>query len=508
MSINAFNAFPQRLPLSNLNPTAQSVSLLGSQQASLAQFNTPVLPNALGNSLAMSPMMATNSQDAIGQLVGVLLTLLSTMLKAALPSQLLASDQSVPPPMASSFSPAMTDPLPPPLADSANPDLGALMGALADLLSTQAEQFTNAGNNDNPGDIGNLPPEPQDQGLTQIETPNPNEAPAAPVADQGTASATAPEPEPAPAPVPVPAPTPVPAPAPAPVPTPAPVPNPYSLPDCPPEEPPVTPPVTPPTEPPTKPPVTPPAYPPTEPPAKPPVTPPAYPPTEHPAKPPVTPPTKPPVTPPPYNDKPGGSYWGDPHFVGFGGEQYDVMGKPGETYNIVSDKNFQYNARFEAWGKPDANGVQPTIIGGAGLTVGNSQVALDRSGKPPTVNGQAMEPNKQYALDGQGQASWNGTVLTVQSAEYTTTLQVKQHPTGNYIDSDVKLGQGVNPLADGVVPHGLLGQTADGVAGQRKGVNNTGDLKQGGTVIDGVVTDYVVRDLFDTRFIKNNQFTA
>jgi hypothetical protein len=192
--------------------------------------------------------------------------------------------------------------------------------------------------------------------------------------------------------------------------------------------------------------------------------------------------------------------------VGFGGEQYDVMGKPGETYNIVSDKNFQYNAKFEAWGAPKPTGVQPTIIGSAGLTVGKSQVAMDRSGKPPTVDGQPMELNKKYALDGQGEANWNGTVLSVKSTDYTTTLQVKQNPTGSYIDSDVKINPGVNPLADGVVPHGLLGQTADGVAGQRKGINNTGDPKQGGTVIDGVVTDYVVSGLFDTRFIQHNQF--
>ena len=104
-----------------------------------------------------------------------------------------------------------------------------------------------------------------------------------------------------------------------------------------------------------------------------------------------------------------------------------------------------------------------------------------------------------------GSALWDGNSLNVDTAEYKVNLKVMDDPSGTkYINSDVKLNG--SPFADSVKPHGLLGQTADGIKGQK---NNGKDLgKQGGTVIDGTVEDYEVDGLFDTKFTKNNRFNG
>ena|GEM_PF-2100488 len=218
-----------------------------------------------------------------------------------------------------------------------------------------------------------------------------------------------------------------------------------------------------------------------------------------------TTPTPPPPPPPPaYNDNGNGSYRGDPHFVGFGGEKYDVMGQPGKTYNILSDKGLQYNTTFDHLpGSPDGT----TTIVKAGITSGKDHLELDLHGTPQ-LNGQAMEVNKQYTLDNSGQAKWDGKNLNFSNSEYSISLGDDALGDKNALSSDVKVKDGVNPLADGVAPHGILGQTADGVAGEHKGVNNQNVKNQGGTVIDGTFDQYEVNDLFDTSFKNFNRFSG
>ena len=201
-------------------------------------------------------------------------------------------------------------------------------------------------------------------------------------------------------------------------------------------------------------------------------------------------------TPPAYDGGNNGQYHGDPHLVGFDGEKYDVMGQPGKTYNMLSDKNVEYNTTFEQWG---GNGA--TVIGKAGIQVGNDQVYFDRSGNAPTVNGKPMEQGQEIQLDKGGKARWDGQKLTVDTGEYAIDLQVKEpnNPNGPYINSHVSINKG-GPFSNFVAPHGLLGQTADSVKGEK----NTGidQGKQGGTVIDGTVNDYEVSDLWshDSKF--------
>lgn len=213
--------------------------------------------------------------------------------------------------------------------------------------------------------------------------------------------------------------------------------------------------------------------------------------------------------PPEYNSGDVSRYWGDPHLEGFDGEKYDVMGKGGNIYNMLSDKNVQYNTTFVDWGKPGKDGVQPTVIGEAGIQVGSNMVQFDRSGAAPTVNGKSLTKGQKVDLGEDQYAKWDGNDLTVKTTEYTIDLTVKaKDKNGGYLDSSVKINEGVNPLADGVAAHGLLGQTADGVEGKRKGVDGNKNIeKQGGSVIDGVVNDYLVDGLWDNDF-KYNRFSA
>lgn len=213
---------------------------------------------------------------------------------------------------------------------------------------------------------------------------------------------------------------------------------------------------------------------------------------------------------PDYKDNPDSKYYGDPHFVGFGGEKYDVMGEAGKTYNILSDKDLQYNGKFVAWDKKPGS----TVIGEAGITSGKDQLEY-KLGDTPKLNGKALESGKDYSLDGGGKAKWDGSKMHYENNEYTIDLS-RDPSNKDAILSNVKVKGGANPLADGVAAHGLLGQTADGVEGKRVGKNSDGsektsknsDSKQGGTVIDGSYKDYEVKDLLDIAFGKNNKFAG
>lgn len=170
---------------------------------------------------------------------------------------------------------------------------------------------------------------------------------------------------------------------------------------------------------------------------------------------------------------------------------------------MISDKGFQYNTTFIGMEEyiPGA-----TAIGATGFQVGKSQVSLDRNDAAPKINGQDMPVNQTVALDEGGSALWDGNKLTVNSKEYNVVVTNYTEPKSGikYLESNVKING--SPFADGVKPHGLLGQTADGVAGQK----NTGvdQGMQGGTVIDGTVNDYQVSGLFDNTFQKYNRYNA
>jgi hypothetical protein len=190
------------------------------------------------------------------------------------------------------------------------------------------------------------------------------------------------------------------------------------------------------------------------------------------------------------------------------------MGKEGKVYNVLSDKGLQYNAKFVTPANQKGN-KNVTVIDKAGITSGKDQLEFDHGGTAPTLNGVALQKNKAYTLDNNGHAKWDGSSLSFNNKEYEINLSNDPHDASAIL-SNVNIKKGANPLADGVSPHGLLGQTADGVAGAHKGKNNTGDAKQGGTVIDGTVGQYEVgtglktdeAKLFDTSFTQFNKFNS
>ena len=195
-------------------------------------------------------------------------------------------------------------------------------------------------------------------------------------------------------------------------------------------------------------------------------------------------------------------FWGDPHFQGGDGGQFDVQGEPDKTYNLLTDKGLTFHGRFDGWGR--------------GVTVvGKTHIVLSRDGLKDTI---VFEPKKDNAtLNGQkisskmptadgGTTEKSGRDLITHTAE---GYKIVQHGMGRgqrqYINAEVHTGeQGV--LSDGVAAGGLLGITFDADNDRRDGKKGKG--AQGEGAIDGVVTDYEVAALLDPDVGEGESFPA
>ncbi|WP_020559184.1 hypothetical protein [Thiofilum flexile] len=198
-----------------------------------------------------------------------------------------------------------------------------------------------------------------------------------------------------------------------------------------------------------------------------------------------------------------GGAWGDPHFIGADGGKYDVQGKPNTYYNIISDAGFQMNAKF-------VGNSGTTVMGEIGAVIGGDRVKVNASGQL-TLNGTVMKQDGTYPTDGGGSVTKKGGVITLKDEEYTVTITSK----GGHLDFTAK---SKDVAKDGVMPHGLWGQTADGDNKVRNG--DVGVGAQGGGAIeklDGTISKrgdketvklYEVGSLFDTSFANFNRFNG
>lgn len=219
-------------------------------------------------------------------------------------------------------------------------------------------------------------------------------------------------------------------------------------------------------------------------------------------EPPTCEPPKPPVCPPPISVCDDSRVWGDPHFVGAEGGKYDVQGEDGKIYNMLSDQGVQINGRFGAYKDKGA-----TVIKEVGITHGNDFVTVGLKGAL-NINGEEITKDGTY-LD--GAITKKGNVINFKSDEYDIDVKTNN----SHINMDFGSG---NVVADGVLPHGLWGQTADGDGEARSGDRGAG--AQGGGAIedaDGNITErgdketvtiYEVASLDDTSFDNHNKFNV
>lgn len=215
----------------------------------------------------------------------------------------------------------------------------------------------------------------------------------------------------------------------------------------------------------------------------------------------------------------GGGTGGDPHFRGFDGQQYDIMGEPGKHYCLISARNFTLNARFAAfreWTIMDQVGLR---FPGTGLffdlsiEVGRPVVWMnharvlwtatfdtglrDTAGRPVPGGIQVLDRKSlvhagRYILE----VAWcddHGAPHPKFGKLAIPHLDIYLYPAHSAGDAD-----------EGPLPHGLLGVTTRGTYSPLPA------SEQGDGVLDALepgstYRDYEVADLWSTGF-KFNQY--
>eukprot|EP00824_Muranothrix_gubernata_P023898 TRINITY_DN66_c0_g1_i2.p1 TRINITY_DN66_c0_g1~~TRINITY_DN66_c0_g1_i2.p1 ORF type:complete len:436 (+),score=92.62 TRINITY_DN66_c0_g1_i2:57-1364(+) len=185
---------------------------------------------------------------------------------------------------------------------------------------------------------------------------------------------------------------------------------------------------------------------------------------------------------------------GDPHFTGFHGGQYDVMGEPGKVFSILSDSNVAVNARFIQYPEDEA-----TYMGEIGVVVGTSHLHVDTSGVM-TLHPLRSEDSHTYLLDNDGTATYEGQEIVIRASGWVIRISRKlEMRDTKLLHLDVAFDTITGAAPSGSCPHGLWGQTVC-----RAG-RSVGQGTQGEGVIEGTWRDYVIEsdDLFDPVFAYN-----
>ena len=187
--------------------------------------------------------------------------------------------------------------------------------------------------------------------------------------------------------------------------------------------------------------------------------------------------------------------WGDPHFVGGDGGKYDIMGKPGGTYNLLSDTGVRVTGLMKRYNREDITvfdqgAVTVTGKGPKGVVRNNIQYL---PGKGATVDGKALGGGKMVPLADGGSALYIGGNLHIDTREgYKVTFLARKSGAISYLDVEIKTG--ARGVGTGGAPDGLMGQTFDADNKAKNGKKGAG--AQGEGAIAGVVGDYETAGLF------------
>lgn len=199
---------------------------------------------------------------------------------------------------------------------------------------------------------------------------------------------------------------------------------------------------------------------------------------------------------------------GDPEFVGFRGQRYEIHGIPGSIFAIVSSPAVQYNAEFVFLGAKsdrecDATRTHPwthpgTYLGQLGFMIGDERVLIVPGDcvdgiTSVTVNGKAISIGDVHHFDGPNNQVLSYTdahTLHIALTELDLTLENSDH----FFNQQVSLtpaGQRTHRM------HGLLGQTWS-----TKTYRDEAGQKH---YIEGHPNDYLIQDddIFGTDFIFN-----
>eukprot|EP01006_Ploeotia_vitrea_P020049 TRINITY_DN52296_c0_g1_i1.p1 TRINITY_DN52296_c0_g1~~TRINITY_DN52296_c0_g1_i1.p1 ORF type:complete len:1325 (+),score=135.67 TRINITY_DN52296_c0_g1_i1:405-3977(+) len=189
--------------------------------------------------------------------------------------------------------------------------------------------------------------------------------------------------------------------------------------------------------------------------------------------------------------------FGDPHFISFSGGQYDITGSAGHHYNIISDRYFNWNAKFV---NRHNTGEEMTYLGVSGFLINGTHVVCDPATRTLTIE------NKEVKVSNERVPLQPGSPYYVKVAD--EGLMFLRVPGYRLVLKPIHKAHGyplphfdhwIEPMeeTDGsgkIHPHGLLGQTANfNHPVKPKNKNGLG-------VIEGTVKEYEVRSLFSLDF--------
>lgn len=187
----------------------------------------------------------------------------------------------------------------------------------------------------------------------------------------------------------------------------------------------------------------------------------------------------------------------DPHIIGFNGSKFDFMGKGDKSYALLSASNVQVNMKVKEF-SPNF-----TYVSEVGVLIGTDKITKIHMTLPFNIfiDGKGLK-GRMAAFDtglpkryGQGSVRIvNNHIICLTGAYKVNVSMYHRMPEGDFDHFNV--GAEVMPfgvLSEGVIPHGILGQTSHSMMSTIK------------YPYEGVEDDYLVSDVFSYDF-KFNRF--